>query len=99
MGYQLLQKYTDQIQKWGWICSITESSESFAKYCSITLLFISCMFTFYFVHVLFHACSYHVIRYNNRQILKSYSIRYSTLFPYTPLENTDKLTFTFLEVG
>lgn len=32
MGFQLLQKYAEQIQKWGWICNTpSQPSESFAK--------------------------------------------------------------------
>lgn len=52
MGYQLLQKYSDQIQKWGWVCNIhAQCSESFAKNvnllrrqrCGATLIAVPCV--------------------------------------------------------
>ncbi|KAJ6804767.1 DNA mismatch repair protein MLH3 [Iris pallida] len=52
MGFQLLQKYAEQIKKWGWICSIhSQSSESFAKKmnllkkhaCGVTLVAVPCI--------------------------------------------------------
>ncbi|ONK64212.1 uncharacterized protein A4U43_C07F23300 [Asparagus officinalis] len=52
MGYQLLQKYTDQIRNWGWICNIhNQCLDSFTKNvnilkrrkCNITLVAVPCI--------------------------------------------------------
>lgn len=52
MDFQLLQKYAEQIKKWGWICSIhLQSSELFAKKmnllkrhaCGVTLVAVPCI--------------------------------------------------------
>ncbi|XP_073102954.1 DNA mismatch repair protein MLH3 isoform X1 [Elaeis guineensis] len=52
MGFQLLQKYAEQIQQWGWICSTpSQPSESFTKNmnlfkrhaCAVSLVAVPCI--------------------------------------------------------